>query len=82
MARPKHVHGVEGQLYVREALVHPLQGGGELEESDDEQGEDYEDSDDDGPTAKNPWGRDGDALRGGADAFQKRPSKKRFAKTG
>ena len=53
-------------------------GGGD----DDEQGEDYEDSDDDGPTAKNPWGRDGDALRGGADAFQKRPSKKRFAKTG
>ena len=54
-----------------------------MEEDDEsEQGEDYEDSDDDGPTAKNPWGRDGDALRGGADAFQKRPSKKRFAKTG
>ena len=43
-----------------------------MEEDDEsEQGEDYEDSDDDGPTAKNPWGRDGDALRGGADAFQK-----------
>jgi len=43
LVRPEHVHGVEGQLYVREPLVHPLQGGGELEESNNEQGEDEED---------------------------------------